>query len=463
MKKAIKLIVFTIVAVLVISETYRILSWKDTTGGYLSATQQLYATEDDLIDLLFLGSSHCYCGINPSVLWDEYGISAFDMAVSGQDKDSTYHMLKEVLKTQSPKVVCIDMWGLFYDEHEVLGNLYRNMLCMKTSKNSVDLVQSHVEKEEQGDFILRWPIIHTRYRELGMYDFVQYEPSIYGRGYEVNYEISENFYPAEAIACKDVLPLSETNREWLDNLIALSEEEGFELIMFFAPTYLSAGEQPILNGAKEYLQEQGIQVLDFNQLGIAVGYDYKTDFSDGSHLNIYGAEKTTAYMGEYLTERYEFEDHRGDERYHLWDECSVYMNHIDFRRKISPSMEYEAYLNKIDQYDNLITVICLDGNYMDSEMNYEPFVEIMGISEEEYYMGGIWVFEDGECIFYMNEQYGEIYRKDLSDTDTLKLQNVPGQPALMEVNGISCRNTYDGMSVMVYDKILHMIISEKAY
>ena len=198
-------------------------------------------------------------------------------------------------------------------------------------------------------------------------------------------------------------------------------------------------------------------------MGIAVGYDYKTDFSDGSHLNIYGAEKTTAYMGEYLTERYEFEDHRGDERYHLWDECSVYMNHIDFRRKISPSMEYEAYLNKIDQYDNLITVICLDGNYMDSEMNYEPFVEIMGISEEEYYMGGIWVFEDGECIFYMNEQYGEIYRKDLSDTDTLKLQNVPGQPALMEVNGISCRNTYDGMSVMVYDKILHMIISEKAY
>jgi len=124
MKKGIRAVTFGIIAILCICQVYKILSWKDTTGAYLSATQQLYATEDELIDLVFMGSSHCFCGVNPSVLWDTYGISAFDMAISGQDKSSTYHTLKELLKTQSPKVVCIDMWGVVFEEHGVESNVY---------------------------------------------------------------------------------------------------------------------------------------------------------------------------------------------------------------------------------------------------------------------------------------------------------------------------------------------------
>ena len=133
MKKVIRGLAFCILLVFILERTYHILSWKDTTGGYLSSTQQLYATGDNLIDVVFMGSSHCYCGINPALLWDQYGMAAFDMSVSGQDKFSTYHTLVETLKTQSPSVVCIDAYALLYDRGGVLGNDYRKgkfeMVC----------------------------------------------------------------------------------------------------------------------------------------------------------------------------------------------------------------------------------------------------------------------------------------------------------------------------------------------
>ena len=107
MKKAIRCIAFLLILFFVIIRAYDILSWKDTSEAYLSSTKQLYSTEDDLMDVVFLGSSHCYCGISPDVLWGNYGISAFNMTTSGQDKISTYYLLKETLKTQSPDVVCV--------------------------------------------------------------------------------------------------------------------------------------------------------------------------------------------------------------------------------------------------------------------------------------------------------------------------------------------------------------------
>ena len=38
------------------------------------------------------------------------------------------------------------------------------------------------------------------------------------------------------------------------------------------------------------------------------------------HLNPSGASKVTAFLGEWLTQRYALEDRRGDRAYAYWDE-----------------------------------------------------------------------------------------------------------------------------------------------
>ncbi|MBQ7765272.1 MAG: hypothetical protein IJ397_00340 [Lachnospiraceae bacterium] len=461
MKKLTRAVVFGIIVIFCICHVYKILSWKDTTGAYLSATQQLYATEDGLIDLVFMGSSHCYCGINPSVLWDTYGISAFDMAISGQDKSSTYHTLKELLKTQSPKVVCIDMWGLVFEEHGVESNVYRNMLSMKTSANSIDLVQSYIEKEEQADYILRWPIVHTRYRELQTYDFVQNELSIYGRGFFCNYHAT----PVSGIATsvQESVPLSDSNKKWIDDLKQLSEEEGFTLVMFLAPNKLPEDEQMIIKGAEEYLEELKIACINYNDLIEEVGFDYNTDFTDESHLNTTGANKLTSYFGEYLTANYDFEDHRGDEAYYLWDECSVYMEHKAYQEALKSTKDAWQYFTKLAESEDITVIISLDGTYQDSTLELMGFTELFGIPTSEYYLGGKWIYENGEILYYMNSGMMEEYNYDLNERDTLRIWNQLDVLNRVQINGEPMNGVYNGLSVTVYDKFTGEIVDQRGY
>jgi len=59
-----------------------------------------------------------------------------------------------------------------------------------------------------------------------------------------------------------------------------------------------------------------------NYMPEEVPIDWTHDtFDGGDHVNYYGAQKVTAYLGKYLSEMNLFTDKRGDERYVTWDEA----------------------------------------------------------------------------------------------------------------------------------------------
>lgn len=460
MKRVIKTIIFLALVVVMLVTTYKVLSWKDTSGEYFSCVEQLEATGDNLIDVVFMGSSHCYCGINPSVLWETYGISGFDMSVSGQDKESTYYHLKHLLKTQSPKVVFVDVFAMTYEEHEHKKNVYRNMLALPTSKNSVDLVKKSVDKEEWGDFFLRWPIVHTRYRELERRDFEPGQVNSFGRGHGVSYySIPVAWDPV----CEDVDPISESNRAWIDSLVALSEEYNFELVMLAIPAGYMEKEQRILNGCALYFEELGIPYLNYHKNVDEIGLNFSLDFIDGGHLNTRGADKTTARIGEYLVENYDLEDHRGDEAYYLWDECSEYIDHMELKSQLQEPREMLTYMTMLKASKDTVVIISLDGNFHESTLDFQAVANVFGIPETEYFIGGKWIMEDGEITYYMNPGEDDAYIRELSKYNTLRMRNIPGELNQIEINDKALTSAYNGLSIVVYDKVLNSVIDQKGY
>lgn len=467
MKKAIRISVFLVILGVLLIRIYDIISWKDTSGDYLSATKQLYQTPKDLMDVVFVGSSHCYASVYPDLLWREAGIAAFDMAISGQDKKSAYHAIIEVLKTQSPKVICIDGYALLYEEHGVIGNVYRNLLSMKRSENSNKLIISYMNEEERMDYLLRWPIVHTRYRELKKYDFVPYEPSIYGRGGVLNWaSASYAERPVEAQACNEIGELGSSNEEWLNQLVELSEKEDFELVFFVAPFFLTADEQKIINAAGDYLEAKGIPFLDFNMRIEELGLDYTADFMDSNHLNGYGAAKVTSFFQTFLEENFRLEDHRYDERYNLWEQSHQYYCQAEAAFRLSQTFDLFAYMNELKKMENVTYVISLDGTFYDSTLDFQNALGILGIGEEEYERGGKWIFNDSELETYVSNEAREAYVKDLGEAtlcinNNLK-ENIDELKSIM-IGKESCRSTYNGLSVVVYDNIQHKVIDKKGY
>lgn len=69
-------------------------------------------TKDNEVDVLMIGNSHLYTGINPKNLSTALGCNAFILASPGTQVDDHYFTLKEALKTSQPKLVIVETYGL---------------------------------------------------------------------------------------------------------------------------------------------------------------------------------------------------------------------------------------------------------------------------------------------------------------------------------------------------------------
>lgn len=467
MKKVIRGILFAVLLVLTVRAVYGVVSWKDTTGDYLSSAQQLYHTGDGLIDVLFVGSSHCYCSIYPEYLWRDGGVSAFDLAVSGQDKWASYYSVKEALKTQKPKVVFVECYGLLYEGYQQEGNKFRNLLSYKLSGNSISLIRKVQGEGERLDYILRWPIVHTRYRELGQYDFEQYAPSVYGRGAGYNWDVNVGPYFPAALSCDATDELSEENKSWIDEMIALSQKEDFALVFFVAPKIVDEQRQTIFNSAAQYVTEQGMDFIDFGKLAEELGLDVNRDFADGNHCNADGAAKVTGYIGDYLSEYFELTDHRGDDSYRLWEQNDHYFCRLETEREYNITVEsMEEYLAKAMEDEDVTMIVNVEGSLENYTQELNDCLEQLGIDPEQYPLGGKWVWRGGECIFSMDNGDPQAFYLDLSDTDTLRIENRSekyGESATANVmlNRTAYGRDEAGMTVLLYDTFRGVITGLK--
>lgn len=464
-------IALVILMSITISRLYSVFSWKDTTGGYLSSYSQLYHTPENTMDVIFVGSSHVYCDIYPSILWRDYGIAAFDMAVSGQDRESSYYSIKETLKTQSPKIVCVEMYSFLYDKHDVIANEYRNMLGMRMSKNSMALVRDYADgdTEKEKNYILRWPIIHTRYKELEKNDFVDYRPSIYGRGADCYWEIGSCEVDANAMATKEVGKLTKDQVAWLDKLVALSRENDFKLVLFMSPHWQGVDEQKTLNAVAEYAENNGIYYYDINMNRDKLGLTLETDYLDSFHTNAYGAEKMTSYFANVVfkevigeDEKYSLTDHRGDEEYLLWDMDLEDFNHKKTKYDLKQIGDPAEYINRLVQLKNITVIVSTEGNLEGKD--YSIALGLLGVPEETWKQGGKWVWREGLVVSGIENDTEQKVVYKLSPYDFLRLQylgDYSGQNVM--VNGESYQNTQDGLVIIVYDNMREEILSYKEF
>ncbi|MCM1192201.1 MAG: hypothetical protein NC123_03500 [Butyrivibrio sp.] len=452
---------FIIIAAVCLHKVYDVLRWKDTTGGYLSSIDQLYNTDEGLIDLVFVGSSHCYSGIHPELLWEERGIAGFDLAVSAQDRTSAYYQLKELLKTQHPEVVVADIYGICYEKHMVESNVYRNYLSMKVSLNSMEHIMTYPEQETREELLARWPVVHTRYRELKEFDFLSYEPNRIGRGSLLTWNVYAVEEGSGVNRCETVEPLSEQNREWVENMIALSEEEDFELIFMLIPWPRGDDKQAIINGFREYISEKEVTFLDLTELA-ETDICAATDWADPEHLNARGAAKLTEYLGDYITARYELPDRRNDGRYYQWDKALERYHQIEMLDQLAHITDLGEYISLLTEIPEITCILSLEGAYMDSGDRIYDCVAAFDMYYEDYMQGGKWLYRNGELTRLCENAPESACITDLSETDTLKVcwQGDFTDNNIL-IDGAAYGNTGSGLQIILYDNIENKVILTK--
>lgn len=255
----------------------------------------------DTIDVILVGDSEVYNAISPMEMWNTQGITSYDSATGGQQIDEAYNYISQAMEVQHPKVVIIET-NLLYRK---LG--FDNFFFTRF-RNAFDLTRYHD----------RWKIL--RFRDL--YEDVNYTWTDDLKGFRY-FPKTDGIDPGAYM--KETTEVRNFNRFcafYLKKIRELCDENGATL-MFLSTPSTKNWNTPRHNGVKKYADRYGIGYLDMNMLPIEeYAIDWSTDTKDkGDHLNYVGAVKASQYLARYLTEHYELQDHREDEKYAGWNEA----------------------------------------------------------------------------------------------------------------------------------------------
>lgn len=428
MKKAVRVFLFGLLLSLVLLLTYRILSWKDTSGEYISSVHQLQITPHNTIDVAFLGSSHVYCGVAPHILWDEYGIAGFDMTVSGMDKWSLYSYTEYLLRTQNPQIICVDAFSLFVDKPDDVSNEYRNMLSMPTSLNQIELVKDYTsDKKKRTDYILKWPIIHTRYKEVSRGDFIYEGFEDYGRGEQLTLLYGSADLEA-GFSTDESTHIAEDNKEVVDRFISLSERTGIPIVFMVVPYEQNESIVAGYNGIRDYLENvDNVFFVNGNTID-EIGIDSNRDFIDFQHLNKDGAEKFTRWLGKYISEIVPLEDNRGKNGYELWDYDLVYYSTIGIddgiRNFIDMGATGKKLIEEVSQHEYITYVIAVSSEAVEASTRYIDMLGYVGVSREDVENGGVWIGNGGKAVKIFGENDKSLIY-DFDRYNMIKIENNP--------------------------------------
>ena len=408
-KNALKIISFLLAFVLTFAGVVHVLDFK-----YLDSifkVDSFYELEDNTVDVLVIGSSHAYQGINTAVLWKDFGIAAFNFCGAAQPIWNTYYYLEEALKTQTPKAIILDTYYLhmsddYTDESTAIKNTY-GLKWSSTKKAAIKASFNTEESDKQYFFsILQY---HSRYSDLNKADFYPYQAN------EDMYKNHKGFYcyfksdtvPERDLSTVDYYnALTEKIYYYYKMIIELAESKNIPLIPIAIPFNAEAYHQGFFNTG-EYIAEEeyGLKFYNFiTEYKSAIGLDYKTDFADKQHLNHTGNTKLTTFIGNLLKNEYNVPDRRGDEKFSSWEaDAEVYYNQLE-NHQVTKMNSLTEYLKvfKNDRYTIVMTSSfpSYDDLSSASKIYLQKFSDAIGIPASEQRQGGMWIFENGEKTYY---------------------------------------------------------------
>lgn len=305
-KIAVKIIVFLLLFVLLFATASEVLRYKSLSGAW-NMTQKIHGLKNeqkDSMDVLFFGSSHMYCTVSPLQLMSEYGFTSYVYCTQQQPLWATYHYMKEALKTQSPKLIVVEMYMATNETDYLMEGAESAIIELDMSLNKLSLINSAVQKEDRLGFVFDIIRYHDRWSELTAKDFdISYrfktDPL---KGYVLLDHIEPRNLNYQLSDITESTKLTQKNEEYIQKIIELAESAGAQLWFLVSPYEATAEHQAVFNSVEQIAEQNNIKFINYNNDYAALGLDSEVDFYDKGHVNNVGAKKVTSDLGRRIKE-----------------------------------------------------------------------------------------------------------------------------------------------------------------
>ncbi|MGN1167469.1 MAG: hypothetical protein ACI4S2_13695 [Lachnospiraceae bacterium] len=273
-----------------------------------------YAEEEDTLDVVAIGSSGLYRYLDNPYLWDEYGLTSYNVGTPSQSCFFAEDLIDEIHKTQHPQLIIVETRRFLTSKSKSANS---NRFCMvhdnmKYSLNRIELINSTVDSwSKRIDAYFDIITYHDSWEEFS-YDNLKYidnEQSHKFKGWKFADGVVSVDKP-EIISGEETIAIPEVAEEALVQLMEKCQKENIQVLFVSTPWQIDSERQMKNRYIGNLIEEYGFNFLDCNQYIDEIGLDFEKDFYNSKHTNLVGAEKVTDFIGNYIVENYDIDtDH----------------------------------------------------------------------------------------------------------------------------------------------------------
>lgn len=422
------------------------------------------------IDVIFLGSSQVVRSIMPMQIWNNLGITSYNLGASATNIPSMYYLAKMAVRTQKPEVIIADM-SFIYDGSKIIGTERFHAVFdnFNFAIEKYEALMNLVERKDWLEMVFPIYIYHSGWNEITNENYIQLEDEYYQKGAVIDNGVFSMTMQNKLTNKKNEIP--ELALEYTYKLIELCNENNIKLVFVNIPLTRYTEEygfteyQEYLNTLQDIAEKNDIPYYNGYRDKNYWGLDYYTDFIDMAHTNIRGAAKITSYM-EVILSKYNLTDKRNNSRYDEWNE-----GYQVFSKYYDELCAYKTYeLGSIIDFkidgnadDYFVTGLCAaeathrwnNGKEADAffyfregvEKNLTLCINIAGIYPIDNTAQGLSIYFNDICVgeeYVSNDNLSDIYFEipakyvNLTDVNHLSIRftsvdssmNYEGNPAL---------------------------------
>lgn len=279
--------------------------------------KNFYREPKNTLDVVLLGGSTVQTDYSPALAWEEYGYTSYSLSVASVKTPELKPMLKEVRKRHKDALVLVDVGCVYYTEQAdeiTLRRLTDNMPFF--SKARWEAIWELVPPQDRVYHYFPLSYYHNNWkRKEDLLDCLKYSLEnleiMFRRDRLTMRGITGIAlqYPADIYVDyegnTDTMPLHADSEEYLRDLLEYCKESGEDNIIFVRmPRYYNearADEYLMINEAMRIVEEYGYPAMNYDGFISEIGLVADEDYYNQTHMNIYGQEKFTRYLGEYLS------------------------------------------------------------------------------------------------------------------------------------------------------------------
>lgn len=300
-----------------------------------------YLEDKDSLDVVFIGASEVYAGFSSAYAYKRFGFTSYPFATQSNIISSYKSQIKTIIERQHPKLLVIEINGALYGDNKQLENEanFRNYVDnIPLDSNKVQIVKDYAPENELEYYL---PIVkyHSVWNDWPsglhwslstMQDALRGHNLLKGSKNKTEiYKPEEKVYNIELKNNNKKKDLTEKSESYLRDMLEYCKSENITNIVFtrfphvVSKKHLGRFERG--NAAGEIIAEYGYDFLNFEKDFVDTGLDTSHDFYNVDHLNVYGQQKFTEYLGNILCERYGVtKSELTDSQKAQWDETARY-------------------------------------------------------------------------------------------------------------------------------------------